>query len=506
MNQIRNILISILVVSAIGLSFGLKQPAKTNEGISKDFEFQQNTDAVAGQPEIVMNIPGYPLVFELNKGESILIDRTFKNKRTTRTLVLKEVRLFTEPNNWFPDSLGKCNYYKAEVDILVSGKLFTLMLRPYQMPVTVEGLRIYVEAVRKMDEIRNLDPVEKMKKEVRLSVCLENEPWGNPAELEFPVNDYRWRSASYNNTWSALVPFNALYYHHGEDFGAIPDKLDVCSWADGKVIRSPLPKGNIGSNSIEIENKNGLSFYYAHCNIESIDTAILAGRFVKKGQLIAKTGMTWNGQKSQHNDPHLHTDMNFNGYQISAFPYLIEAYFRKYDYKVLAVAGGYRFANAGDSIELDATRSIRRDKEKIVSYQWKLHNGKVIDKPVIKVKYESAGYYSEELLVKTKSGTVDKDFLQVRVNDSKSSKEIAHGWAYYSPVRNIKPEQNILFWNRLINTKAEVSIDFGDGTAIQPMKNEISHSYSKSGSYTVELSSKGANNEPVSVKLEVIVN
>lgn len=506
MKQFGNIFFSAFVAGAIGLSFGLKQPDKGIFAFSAEPKFNADAEAVSGQPEIVMNIPGYPLVFELNKGESILIDSAFKNKRTTRILILKDVRLFTEPNNWFPDSLGRCNYYKAEVDVTVSGKPFTLMLRPYQMPVTIEGLRIYVEAVRKMDEIRNLDPVEKMEKEVRLSVCLENEPWGNPAELEFPVNDYRWRSASYNNTWSALVPFNALYYHHGEDFGAIPDKLDVCSWADGKVIRTPLPKGNIGSNSIVIENKNGISFYYAHCNIESIDTTILTGRFVKKGQLIAKTGMTWNGQKSQHNDPHLHTDMNFNGYQISAYPYMIEAYFRKYDDKVLAVAGGYRFADVGDSVELDATRSVCREKEEIVSYQWRLHNGEIIDKPVVVLKYDKPGYYSEELLIKTKSGAVDKDFLQVRVNDLKPAKEITFGWAYYYPVRNIKPGQNILFWNRLNNTKTDVSINFGDGTEIQTMKSEISHSYAKSRNYTVELFSKGINNEPVSVKLEVIVN
>ncbi len=454
MKQQRNILITALLVSAIGLSFGLKQPINGNTELQKELKFQTGVDNVSEQSGIVMNIPGYPLVFELNKGDSILIDRTFQNKQITRTVILKEFRLFTENNNWISESLGKSNYYKAEVDIMVSGKMFTLMLRPYQMPVTVEGLRIYVEAVKKMDEIPNLGSIKKMNKEVRFSVCLENEPWGNPSELEFPVSNYRWRSASYNNTWSSLVPFNLLYYHRGEDLGAIPDMLHVSAWADGQVIRSPLPTGNVGSNSIGIKDKNGFEFYFSHCNTESIDTGILVGRYVKKGQYIAKTGMTWNGQKSQHNDPHLHTEMNINGYQISPYPYLIEAYFRKYDDKVLAVAGGYRFANVGDSIELDASRSICRDNGKIVSYQWKLHNGGIIDKPVIKIKYESAGYYSEELVVKTENGDVDKDFLQVRVNELNAMTDVTHGWAYYYPTRNIKPDHKILFWNRFVNTKS----------------------------------------------------
>ncbi|MDP3442515.1 MAG: M23 family metallopeptidase, partial [Ignavibacteria bacterium] len=275
-------------------------------------------------PSITMNIPGYPLVFELNKGDSILIDRTFKNKRISKTLILKEVRPFSENNNWISASDGKRNYYKTEVDVLISGKSFTLVLRPYQMPVLVEGLRIYVEGVKIMDGSQ--------KREVRFSVCLESEPWGQPSELEFPVNNYRWRSGSYFNTWSSLVPFNFLYYHRGEDLGVIPDRLDVRAWTDGQVINWPLPLGD-NSNKILIRKPNGLEFDYYHCNLEYIDKDILIGKYIKKGQYIAKTGMTWNGEKSQHNDPHVHLGLNYNGNTISLFPYLIEAYFRKYDDK-----------------------------------------------------------------------------------------------------------------------------------------------------------------------------
>ncbi len=184
-----------------------------------------------------MDVPGYPLIFEINKGDSFKIVREYKNNKTEKFLTLKDIRLYTEFNSWFPDSLGKCNYYKAEVDISVSGKSCTLYFQPYQMPQKFNGLKIYVEAVKSMDKIPNLDPVEKIEKDVRLSVSMENEPWGDPGSLEFPLNDYRWRSASYNNTWSALVPFNALYYHRGDDYGAIPDMIDICSFADGEVVQ-----------------------------------------------------------------------------------------------------------------------------------------------------------------------------------------------------------------------------------------------------------------------------
>jgi murein DD-endopeptidase MepM/ murein hydrolase activator NlpD len=458
------------------------------------------------KPEVIMNITGYPFVFELNKGDSILIDRTYNYNHITRTIKLIDYRLFKEFNGWFPDSLGKSDFYKGEVDVMVSGTIFTLKMQPYQMPVIINGLKIYIEAVRKVDEIPNLDPVNKMKRDVRFSVAIEGEPWGIPSDLEFPVNEYRWRSASYNNTWGALVPFNLLYYHRGEDYGAIPDKLDVSAWVDGEIILSPLSGSKNGSNSIMIKDKNGMIFNYSHCNTEYIDPAVLKGNSVKKGQHIARTGMTWDGRKSQHSDPHLHTGLGYNGYQLSLFPYAIEAYFRKYDDKVLAVAGGYRFAKAGEMVDLDGTRSICRNGEKIVSYQWRLHDGQIVNQSDVKIKYTSPGYYSEQLTVTTASRSVDKDFLQVRVYDQNSDRKIAYGWAYYSPVRNIRPGQEIIFWNRLINTDKEVRIDFGDGTASLPIKEEIKHSYNKAGSYTVELSSLGQGNEMVSVKLEVIVD
>jgi len=461
---------------------------------------------VGEKPVIIMNIPGYPLVFELNKGDSILIDRTYKNKQITRTIQLKDYRLFREYNNWFPDSLGESDFYKAEVDVIVSGNMFTLRMQPYQMPVSVDGLRIYVEAVKKVDEIPNLDPVDKMEKDVRLSVVIDGEPWGIPSEIEFPLKQYRYRSASYNNTWGALVPFNLLYYHRGEDFGAIPDKLEVTAWVKGEIIRSPLPQGNIGSNSIMIRDKNELVYDYSHCNTEYIDPGVQKGRSVEKGQYLAKTGMTWDGRKSQHSDPHLHTGMGYNGYQLSLFPYAVESYLRMYNDKLIAIAGGYRFAKVGETVEIDGSRSICRDGEKIESWQWKLHDGQIVNQPVTVLKYNSPGYYSEELTVKTEGGTIDSDFLQVRVFEENSTRKIAYGWAYYYPVRNIKPGMDIVFWNRLINTDTEVKIDFGDGTAAQTIKEEIKHSYDHSGNYIVELSSRGPANEPVSVKLEVVVD
>src|SRR5690606_27752600 len=109
-----------------------------------------------------------------------------------------------------------------------------------------------------------------VQKAVRLSVCGENETWGQ-SSFVFPIKDYRWRSSVYNNTWSALVPYNKHYYHRGEDYGAIPDKLDVIAPFSGRIATTPLPDGDEASNAIFIQNSQGIICRISHMNIETIN-------------------------------------------------------------------------------------------------------------------------------------------------------------------------------------------------------------------------------------------
>jgi len=108
-----------------------------------------------------------------------------------------------------------------------------------------------------------------VRKQVRFSAVAEGESWG-PDTFQFPIKEYHWRSASYNNTWSSLVPYNKLYYHRGEDYGAIPDKLDIQAPITGTVIQSPLPNGDGKSNALIIQNRQGFTVRIAHMNTETI--------------------------------------------------------------------------------------------------------------------------------------------------------------------------------------------------------------------------------------------
>jgi murein DD-endopeptidase MepM/ murein hydrolase activator NlpD len=462
----------------------------------------QETPPDAGR--VILDTPGFPYVFELNSGESHTISRRFDGGEITRTLQVLSVRTFTEPNLWFSRPLAPENYSRAEVAVRVSGKDTVLMHRPNQMPLTFNGLRLYVETVKEWAENTEIADLNDVQKEVRLSVCAENEPWG-PESIRFPVADYRWRSAAYNNTWSSLVPYNKLYYHRGEDYGAIPDRLDVRAIMDGVIRATPLPEGDGKSNAILIQHPSGIISRTSHMNTETLRPEYPQGTRVTAGTVLAKTGMTWDGRKSQVNDPHCHVELMYGETKLASYPYLMEAYLREYPDPVLAVAGGYQFTLPGQEVCLDGSRSISRTGTQPLRYQWKLHTGQTLDTSSVALTYREPGLYTEELRVFTAEGNEDRDFVQIRVFDPERGSDLAYGWAYYYPVRNIRPGTEVLFWSRLANITAPVQLDFGDGSPPQIIDRECTHAYDRAGIYTVTLRSTGPAAEPVSVKLEVHV-
>jgi hypothetical protein len=240
-------------------------------------------------------------------------------------------------------------------------------------------------------------------------------------------------------------------------------------------------------------------------DIENITKEYLVGTTVNTGAVIGKTGMTWNGKKSQLNDPHLHVEFSVDGTDVATFPYLMEAYLRKFPDEVIAVAGGYRFAVPGENVGLDATRSFTKSGLPAEKFRWKLSNGKNISKPVTAIKYDKPGIYCEELTVQTPEGHQDRDFLYVTVFDPENPHKMACGWAYYYPVRGIRPGDRVLFRNRLTGTASDVIINYGDDSSSEIIKQESTHIFNNAGSYIVTLNSTGPGNQPVCLKMEVIV-
>ncbi|MBN2313013.1 MAG: PKD domain-containing protein [Sedimentisphaerales bacterium] len=485
--------ISLVLAFSTADLYARKQEA-TNPSADLDSTTVQN---------VILNHPSWPTVFELNKGEAYRLKRTFQGKIIERTIRLDDVKEYWEPDFWTGNKDMR-TLRMAEVIVNVSGVTTTLKCRPYQMPSNVNGLRLYVESTHGWANNAEYAKLPAMQLDVRLSAVAEGEGWG-PSSFVFPVEQYRWRSSSYNNTWLSLVPYNHLYYHHGEDFGAIPDHLPVVASLGGIVTSSPLPDGDGESNGLILETSDGIRLRYYHMNIETIDRTLSIGTTVSAGAKLGKTGMTWSGRRSQKYDPHIHFDIGCADTRISSYPFIVESYFRAYPDPLIAVAGGYHFTVPEKTVELDGSRSVARRGQRIAQYEWHLHDGRVVRGATAQLTFEHPGLFSEELIVRTEKGHEERDFAQVRVFDRQRKRNIARGWVYYTPVRGIAPQSPVVFWNRLQNVKAAVHVNFGDGSHPKITKEMITHAYEKPGIYTVTFSTRGPDEEPVTVKTRVVV-
>jgi murein DD-endopeptidase MepM/ murein hydrolase activator NlpD len=460
--------------------------------------------AFATGPKILLNKPGYPIVMELDRGDSISFTVMYNGKVISRTITILSVLPHFEPNFWFQNGEQRI-YASAEVKVNISGVNVTLLHRPYEMPVECNGIRLYVETIKDWALNADYADMKDVHADVRLSVCAVGQSWG-PDDWRFPLEGYRWKANVYLNTWAALVPYNVKYYHRGEDYGAIPDRIKVVSPFDGHVIVSPLPSGDGKSNAIFIANKDSIVVRISHMNIETISSLAQVGSEVKAGDQLAKTGMTWDGRKSQINDPHCHVEIQYGNMKLASYPFLMEAYLRSYPDPVVAVAGAYQYSIQGKEVLLDGSRSLGRSGNGIQSCQWKLHDNTLVDSVRFHLKYEKPGLYTEELMVVGMDGAVDRDFVQIRVFDSTKGKNLAYGWAYHNPLRGIVQGSPVMFWNRLVNTSGPVVINFGDGAPAECVEKEISHIYRSAGRYVVSLTSVGPFGEPVTVKMEIVVD
>jgi PKD repeat protein len=184
---------------------------------------------------------------------------------------------------------------------------------------------------------------------------------------------------------------------------------------------------------------------------------------------------------------------------------MIEAYLNDYPENILAVAGGYQHLMAGDSLLLDASRSIARKGHRIASYTWKLHNGRVVKGATTKLHYDKPGTYTEELIIKSASGEEDRDYIQVYVFNTQKEPNDFLGYFYPMKTRGIKAGEEVVLWS-ITKTKKPVLVDFGDGSPAVKAGMLTKHTYKKAGFYTVTFRSSGSSERPATAKMKIIVN
>jgi murein DD-endopeptidase MepM/ murein hydrolase activator NlpD len=439
-----------------------------------------------------------PQILDLGVGES---QRVALANGTAKTVRLLGYREQTEPylrlgNRVFVDAV-----VSADVQVEVDGVTTTISGGPFRLPTTANGLSLLVATTKGW--IGGSAP-ENFKKDVRLEAKDARLPWCEADRFLFPIRNYRWRATNYQHTWLGIVVNQrGLYYHRGEDMGMIPDLDYAVAVTDGVITKVPGPKGDGGSNAVVIEDATGLTFRYAHMNTPHILPELQPGIRVTKGQKLGLTGNTYGG--GPVDDPHLHVEVRDqkSGALRNSFPLFVAAYLNSYPGSLLPIAGGWRHVWAGNTIELDGSRSLPAPGRKIVSYDWTFTDGKRVKKPRVRRYYARVGTYSEQLLVRDDRGQSDLDFVEVFVLDRERKSPPPYVWINYYPVRNIRPGTDVRFLTRYVSLR-DLIIDFGDGTKV-PYAEMTTHRYRRPGTYVVTVSGMDDGTGPGIFKVRVVV-
>lgn len=235
----------------------------------------------------------------------------------------------------------------------------------------------------------------------------------------------------------------------------------------------------------------------------TFDPSLKVGGKVKRGQRIGYIGK----EGSSGGWSHLHFDIQSLqpsgewGCQDS-YAFLWQAYREQFDPAIIAVARPHMTVLAGETVELDASRSWA--KNGIRNVEWMFSNGKKAVGSKVNRVFDQPGNYSETVKVTDISGNIDYDFARVNVFPEAVEVSPTIMWLHvaFYPTFGIKPGDPVVFRSRgLIQWKMSEDIyDFGDGTPKVKVPSNIDiephaaigygtviHHYKKPGDYIVRV-------------------
>lgn len=393
-------------------------------------------------------------------------------------------------------------FWKARVDVEVNGIKASLWCKPYQLPVNVAGLNLSVDLVKGVEG--GLYSCQ-LAKDIRFSARDAKLPWITEKYC-FPIVGYKWRCSNYAHTWNGFVSVNSqakmIYYHRGEDFGAVPDRLMFTAMDDSVMERVPGESGDQDSNHIITKDKD-YQYCYSHANAPFPADEFYKGRELKKGEAVKLTGNTWNGRPVR--DPHLHISIGDHSgtEQMNTFFPLLYAYKNSYPDELLVTAEGFRFCKEGDTITLDASAAEEINGNKELDYVWELSDGTKRTGMRVSVCYPQPGTYTEKVIVSDRTGRRGVDHVIVSVFSTQGS-ERPFCWLNVYPMRAIKVMDDVEFLVGFYNMD-EAVIDFGDGATEKTSDGQRHfHSYSVPRYYTISVIGAGPGG-PGIFKLEILV-
>lgn len=418
------------------------------------------------------------------------------------TLELSDVRHAWSRNRWLAPQGGR-HLVGAAVRLRVDDAVYVLAVGPYVPPRTCGRVRVLVETTRAWGEQAEVARIDDLRGGVRLSIVARDAAWGVP--MRFPLPECHWQGSSYHNTWLALVPYNKLYYHRGEDFGAIPSCAHVVAPWDGTVRARPPADGDGRSNAVAIDSPAGMQVRFAHQDTGGIAPVVQVGRRVAAGTVLGVTGQTWLGRPQQDMDPHLHMQCDLADTRVSPTPYLVDAWLRESGEDVLPLAGAPAFGVVGETLVLKGRVACAAGVE-VTRAVWQLPNGRVVEGASAALRLEAPGHGLATFTVTTRDARSYCATLPVRADGPDADPgEEPFGWLHAHPTRHVRVGDAVRCWNRVARLD-DATLDPGDGRPAEPVGREAHLRWDAPGLYTVRLRGRSRHGAPFCTGLPLRVH
>lgn len=460
-------------------------------------------------------------VVDLDVGESVEVTLSNGKKSTVKLLSLDE-RV---------DSIREA-VREAKVAVEVDGQRVDLVSATYHLPVQTGQVQIDCSITRGYNTNGTASSWG-LDKAARIRLWPAGSPLTQPGTFIYPVKQ-RW-FATYTQMANEPTYVDGgepptkrnIYYHSGLDIGGSEGQVEVIAATDALVVSSGEQILDEYRRDTPARTRydvvyllDGRGWFYRYSHFQKIDPHVVPGRYVKMGErlgLLGKEGGS-GGWTHLHFEPVARQPSGKWGTQ-EGYAFLWEAYLREHKPAVIAVARPHHLIRAGESVELDGSRSWAHSG-KIAEYRWTLSNGQTSREPRFRQTYDKPGVFSEVLEVRDASGKAAYDFAVVQVHDpARPAERPPTIHAAYYPTLGIKPGEPVTFKVRSFGAKdCEETWNFRDGTAAVKVHSDgnanqhapdgyaaTTHSFSKPGSYLVRVERTSPPSYPAIAHLHVTV-
>lgn len=374
-----------------------------------------------------------------------------------------------------------------------------------------------------------------MDADARLRVWPAGSAWIRPGTFVYPAKQ-RWFAT---DTQMGNVPCyvnacdipgrTAIYYHYGLDIGGCEKRSEIVAATEGKIVSLEGKKLDDVPEIVKprydvLYLRDQRGWYYRYSHLARFDPALKLGDTVRMGQRIGLLGKEGGSGGWSHLHFGIWCKMPSGRWgSLDGYCFFWQAYHSKHDTQLQAVSRPHRLIWAGDTTELDGSRSYSaQGPEHITSHEWTFDDGGTASGVRVTRRYDKPGAYCETLQVTDKDGRSSVDFAVVHVCDPERPNDAPISiHATYHPTLDLKPAQEILFKVRAFNfdpADGRETWDFGDGTRNVTTRSDgnrkslnlngyavTSHCYKKPGRYIVTVSRTNKRSETATARLYVTV-